>query len=58
MVRALYEHPSIPWTYTTLAPDLAQRPEDVNFHEVRRQLAVAIGGAVRDLPTQTAPVRA
>lgn len=57
MVRALYEHPSIPWTYLAPAPDLAQRPEDIDFHKVRRQLAVAIGGAVRDLPTQTAPLR-
>jgi molecular chaperone DnaK (HSP70) len=57
MVRALYEQPSIPWIYTAPAPDLADRPEDIDFHAVRRQLAVAIGGAMRDLPTQTAPLR-
>jgi molecular chaperone DnaK (HSP70) len=57
MVRALYENPSLPWTYTTPAPDLAEHPEDVDFHSVRRQLAVAVGGAVRDLPIQTAPLR-
>lgn len=57
MVRALYESPSISWTYTAPAPDLAERPEDVDFHAVRRQLAVAVGGAMRDLPIQTAPLR-
>jgi molecular chaperone DnaK (HSP70) len=57
MVRSLCENPSVSWTYTTPALDLAERPEDTDFHAVRRQLAVAIGGAVRDLPTQTAPIR-
>jgi molecular chaperone DnaK (HSP70) len=57
MVRALYEKPSVSWAYTDPAPDLAERPGDVDFQAVRRQLAVAIGGAVRDLPTQTAPIR-
>jgi hypothetical protein len=52
MVRALCETPS-----TVPAPDLAERPQDLDFDAVRRQLAVAVGGAVRDLPTQTAPVR-
>ncbi len=50
MVRSLYESPSIAWTYRDAAPDLAERPEDIAFNSVRRQLAVAIGGAVRDLP--------
>jgi hypothetical protein len=57
MVRALYEQPGISWTYTNAALDLAERPEDIDFHAVRRRLVVAIGGAVRDLPTQTAPLR-
>jgi molecular chaperone DnaK (HSP70) len=57
MVRALYDSPSVQWTYTAPAPDLAERPEDLEFHMVRRQLAVAIGGAVRDLPVQTSPLR-
>jgi hypothetical protein len=57
MVRALHAHPSVAWSYTTPAPDLAERPQDRDFHLVRRQLAVAIGGAVRDLPMQTAPLR-
>jgi hypothetical protein len=57
MIRSLYENPSVSWTYSAPAPDLAERPEDLDFHAVRRQLAVAIGGAVRDLPRQTPPVR-
>jgi molecular chaperone DnaK (HSP70) len=56
MVRSLYESPTIPWTYRDAAPDLAERPEDIAFHSVRRQLAVAIGGAVRDLPPVVAAV--
>jgi hypothetical protein len=57
MIRSLHENPSVPWTYAAPAPDLAERPEDLDFHSVRRQLAVAIGGAVRDLPRQGAPMR-
>jgi molecular chaperone DnaK (HSP70) len=56
MVRSLYESPSIAWTYRDAAPDLADRPEDIAFHSVCRQLAVAIGGAVRDLPPIIAAV--
>jgi len=56
MVRSLVESPSIPWRYRDAAPDLAERPEDIAFHSVRRQLAVAIGGAVRDLPPVVASV--
>lgn len=57
MIRSLYENPSVSWAYAAPAPDLAERPEDLDFHSVRRQLAVAIGGAVRDLPRQTATMR-
>jgi len=57
MIRSLYDNPSVPWTYTDPALDLAERPEDLDFHAVRRQLAVAIGGAVRDLPVQSASLR-
>jgi len=57
MVRALFETPSIPWLYCEAAPDLAERPEDISFFPVARQLVVAIGGAVRELPVMTAPVR-
>jgi molecular chaperone DnaK (HSP70) len=56
MVRSLYERPSIEWTYRHAAPDLAERPEDIAFHSLRRQLAVAIGGAVRDQPPIVAVV--
>src|SRR5262249_29192630 len=56
MVRALHEKPSVDWRYTPPAPDLAERSEDIDFQSVRRQLAVAIGGAMRDLPTQTTPL--
>lgn len=56
MVRALFEAPSVSWVYREAAPDLAERPEDIAFNSVRRQLAVAIGGAVRDLPVVAASV--
>lgn len=56
MVRELLEAPSVSWSYREAAPDLAERPEDIAFHSVRRQLAVAIGGAVRDLPVIVASV--
>jgi molecular chaperone DnaK (HSP70) len=56
MARALFEAPSVSWSYREAAPDLAERPEDIAFHSVRRQLAVAIGGAVRDLPILVPPV--
>lgn len=57
MVRALFDAPSVPWLYCEAAPDFAERPEDLDFYPVRRQLVVAIGGAVRDLPVVTARVR-
>ncbi len=57
MVRDLYEHPSRDWTYAAAAPDFAQRPEHFDFHTARRQLVVAVGGALRDLPVVTAAVR-
>ncbi|MGH6815629.1 MAG: hypothetical protein ACREC6_07990 [Hyphomicrobiaceae bacterium] len=57
MVRALYEKPGIPWKYVESSVDLVERPEDLDYLDVRPQLAVAIGGAMRDLPIQTAPLR-
>ena len=57
MVRSLYENPSVPWTYKCPAPDLLQRHADVGLQTALRQLAVAIGGAVSDLPTQVPPQR-
>jgi molecular chaperone DnaK (HSP70) len=55
MVRLLATEPSVEWTFETAAPELPARPP--MSEAVRRQLAVAIGGAVKDLPRMTAPVR-
>jgi molecular chaperone DnaK (HSP70) len=52
MVRDLFDTPSVSWLYRQAALDLATRPEDIAFQNVRPQLAVAIGGAVRDLPVE------
>jgi molecular chaperone DnaK (HSP70) len=52
MVRELFDIRSGSWLYREAAPDLATRPEDIAFQNVRPQLAVAIGGAVRDLPAE------
>jgi hypothetical protein len=57
MARALIEEPSVKWTYAEQAPDLVEAPEDADFNIVRRQLAVAIGGAVLDLPMEVPAVR-
>jgi hypothetical protein len=56
MVRDLIEKPSVMWEYTTPAPDLIERPEELEFASVAGQLTVAIGGAIRDLPKLTAPI--
>jgi molecular chaperone DnaK (HSP70) len=56
MVRLLASEPSVEWTYLDAAPELPKEmSEDMKI--VRRQLAVAIGGAVKDLPRMTVPVR-
>lgn len=56
MVRLLSTDPSVEWTYVAAAPELPREmSEDMKI--VRRQLAVAIGGAVKDLPRMTVPVR-
>jgi hypothetical protein len=52
MVRRLFDTPGVSWVYREAAPDLAVRPEDIALQSVRPQLAVAIGGAVRDLPVE------
>ena len=57
MVKALYEDPSISWIYDVASPNVAGRAEELDFYSVYRQLAVAIGGAVHELPRETAPVR-
>jgi molecular chaperone DnaK (HSP70) len=50
MVKELASHPSLEWTYAEAAPEVPQGPVSQDFRIVRPQLAVAIGGAVRDLP--------
>jgi molecular chaperone DnaK (HSP70) len=57
MVRELATNPPMDWIFRDAAPELPTGPIDENLKTVRRQLAVAIGGAVRDLPHQTAAVR-
>lgn len=57
MVRELYEDPSRDWKYSAPAPDFIPRSEEFELEMVRRQMVVAIGGALRDLPTVTVPVR-
>jgi molecular chaperone DnaK (HSP70) len=56
MVRLLASDPSVKWTYLNAAPELPEEMSD-DMKAVRRQLAVAIGGAVKDLPRMTVPVR-
>jgi len=56
MVKELASRPSVEWTYTDAAPEIPDGPVSEDFRIVRRQLAVAIGGAIRDLPRTTAPV--
>jgi molecular chaperone DnaK (HSP70) len=56
MVRELASRPSVEWIYTDASPEIPDGPVSESFRAVRHQLAVAIGGAVRDLPRMTAPV--
>jgi molecular chaperone DnaK (HSP70) len=56
MVRLLASDPSVEWAYLDAAPELPEQMSD-DMKAVRRQLAVAIGGAVKDLPRTTVPVR-
>jgi len=55
MVKELMTKPSVPWNYVAASPELVAKDPDLEV--VHRQLAVAIGGAVRDLPRETAVVR-
>jgi molecular chaperone DnaK (HSP70) len=57
MVMSLASAPSINWTYVAAAPEIPDGPIAEEFRVMRPQLAVAIGGAVEDLPPTTAPVR-
>jgi molecular chaperone DnaK (HSP70) len=56
MVHALARDPQRSWRFVEAAPELAGLSPNAAFVRVARQLAVAIGGAVRDLPIQTAPI--
>jgi len=57
MVTELKRDADALWTTTVATPDFAERSDDPNFQAVRRQVAVAVGGAIRDLPAVTAPLR-
>ena len=57
MVADLVSNPPLPWTYTTHLRDISHLPSDPALQAVNRQLAVAIGGAVEDMPLHTAPVQ-
>ena len=57
MVKALAADPGIPWHYEEAKPNVQLMPKELDFYNVYRQLAVAIGGAIQDLPKDTAPVR-
>jgi hypothetical protein len=57
MVKALADDTGISWHYEVATPNMAADAEELDFYNVFRQLAVAIGGAIKDLPKETAPVR-
>jgi molecular chaperone DnaK (HSP70) len=58
MVKEFVTNPPLPWIQLEEAsPEIPDGSLDQNFLDVRPQLAVAIGGAVLDLPRQTARVR-
>jgi hypothetical protein len=57
MVKDFVTNPPMPWKYLAASPEIPDGPLEAGFRAVHRQLAVAIGGAVRDLPRGTAPVR-
>jgi hypothetical protein len=50
MVQDLLQNPGIPGIYTEASPEFLENEEKFDFDSSRRQLAVAIGGAMRDLP--------
>jgi molecular chaperone DnaK (HSP70) len=57
MVKEFVTDPPLPISLDEALPEIPDGPLDQSFMDVRPQLAVAIGGAVQDLPRQTAPVR-
>jgi len=56
MVADFASNPPLPWTYATPLRDISNLPDDPALQAVGRQLAVAVGGAVEDMPRHTAPV--
>jgi hypothetical protein len=57
MVEQFVTNPPMPWKYLAASPEIPDGLLEDGFRAVHRQLAVAIGGAVRDLPRPTSPVR-
>lgn len=57
MVRQFVTDPPLHVRLDEASPEIPDGPLDRSFLDVRPQLSVAIGGAVMDLPRQTAPVR-
>lgn len=57
MVQEFVLDPPLPVQLGEAVPEIPEGQLDPSFLDVRPQLAVAIGGAVLDLPLQTAPVR-
>jgi molecular chaperone DnaK (HSP70) len=57
MVKEFISAPPLPIRLDEALPEIPDGPLDQSFLDVRPQLAVALGGAVQDLPRQTAPVR-
>jgi hypothetical protein len=47
MVKEFVTKPPIPWKYLSASPEIPDGPLEEGFRAVHRQLAVAIGGAVR-----------
>ncbi len=48
MVKALAADPGISWHYEEAKPNVAANAEELDFYNVYRQLAVAIGGAIQE----------
>ncbi len=57
MVKDFVTDPPLPVRLDEAFPEIPEGPLDQGVLDIRPQLAVAIGGAVLDLPRQTAPVR-
>ena len=57
MVTDLVANPPMPWAYTTSLRNISDLADNSDLRIVARQLAVAVGGAIEDIPQHTAPVR-